>query len=620
MPTLLAPVAIQQFKDSNGNPLVGGQLYTYAAGTSTPQASYTDATGTSANSNPVILNSRGEAPLWLTPGQFYKLVLMDASNVLIWSSDQVPGGFVDSSLLPDTASSNKVRTDLLALTGATLIGANAYQKQDAINKEHVSVRRFGCIGVIDDTFNFQTAVNYAATTGCILNISEGTYRLTAPIVSATGYRLRGCAVQPYQGAIGTLGVGAWLFFDHTGVGLNTGSTVLSSGFEVKDIGTRRNQPIPAAGWAPNPHDFDIKINNCDSYLENIMLLNATKGVFLDNGNAGRLSFRRLRGQCFQIGLQIETSYDVISGDHMHLWPFWANDTNVNAYTNQNLDAIYLKRCDNPKLTNIFTIFAHSSIRFGQNANGCTSKIKVSNMDSDRGMLGIWIDPTVTNGASGQFSNISHQGEVGLIGSKMIHVQGNNSSMDFVNIRTDVCNQNGIRIYGTGNLMRFAHLSIYTFDQAVGNFPAIELGAGNRAEILGKPVIGTAGGNGDHFSSTGIIICDEWRAFIPVVTSQTGSITSYTSYGRFKIVGQTVSVKASITITAAGTGGGALQFSIPSGTTLYDSPGSGRESAVAGKSLQLLASGTLVSIFNYDNTYPGVTGAILNVDFSYIITV
>lgn len=114
MPTLLAPVAIQQFKDNNGNPLISGQLFTYVAGTSTPQPSYTDATGTSANTNPVILNSRGEAPLWLIPGQFYKLVLLDASGVLIWTADQVPGGFVDGS--------GQIRTDFAAGTGSSLIG------------------------------------------------------------------------------------------------------------------------------------------------------------------------------------------------------------------------------------------------------------------------------------------------------------------------------------------------------------------------------------------------------------------------------------------------------------------------------------------------------------------
>ena len=64
MTTTLTPSPIMQFFDANGNPLVGGKLYTYAAGTTTPQATFTDYNGATANTNPVIFNSRGEAAVW----------------------------------------------------------------------------------------------------------------------------------------------------------------------------------------------------------------------------------------------------------------------------------------------------------------------------------------------------------------------------------------------------------------------------------------------------------------------------------------------------------------------------------------------------------------------------
>ena len=61
MPTTLIPNPVMQFFDANGNPLVGGKLFTYAAGTTTPQSTFTDYNGATANTNPVIMNSRGEA-------------------------------------------------------------------------------------------------------------------------------------------------------------------------------------------------------------------------------------------------------------------------------------------------------------------------------------------------------------------------------------------------------------------------------------------------------------------------------------------------------------------------------------------------------------------------------
>ena len=51
-----------QFFDNNGVPLAGGLIYTYQAGTSTPQAAYTTALGNIAHSNPIVLNSAGRVP------------------------------------------------------------------------------------------------------------------------------------------------------------------------------------------------------------------------------------------------------------------------------------------------------------------------------------------------------------------------------------------------------------------------------------------------------------------------------------------------------------------------------------------------------------------------------
>jgi hypothetical protein len=88
--TSLSPTPKLQFFDLNGAPLSGGKLYTYAAGTTTPLASYTDFTGNIANTNPIILDSRGEANVWLE-GAIYKFALYDSTNVLIWTVDNING-------------------------------------------------------------------------------------------------------------------------------------------------------------------------------------------------------------------------------------------------------------------------------------------------------------------------------------------------------------------------------------------------------------------------------------------------------------------------------------------------------------------------------------------------
>lgn len=110
MTTQLAPLAVQRFYDNAGNVAVGGLLYTYQAGTTTPQATYTDSTGGTPNANPIILNSRGEAGIWLTPGQSYKFVLKDAASNTLWTVDNITG--------PDSAALS-LKADLASTADAS---------------------------------------------------------------------------------------------------------------------------------------------------------------------------------------------------------------------------------------------------------------------------------------------------------------------------------------------------------------------------------------------------------------------------------------------------------------------------------------------------------------------
>src|SRR5512147_1571106 len=90
MSASLTPSPKMQFLDANGAPLVGGKLYTYAAGTTTPLATYTDSTGGTPNANPVVMNARGEASVWLGASAYY-FELKDSTDSLIWTADNITG-------------------------------------------------------------------------------------------------------------------------------------------------------------------------------------------------------------------------------------------------------------------------------------------------------------------------------------------------------------------------------------------------------------------------------------------------------------------------------------------------------------------------------------------------
>lgn len=85
----IAPSPIFTGFDNNGDPLDGGKLYTYTAGTTTPAATYSDVGLTVANANPIILDSAGRATIFLSPGASYKFALKTSADVAIWTVDNV---------------------------------------------------------------------------------------------------------------------------------------------------------------------------------------------------------------------------------------------------------------------------------------------------------------------------------------------------------------------------------------------------------------------------------------------------------------------------------------------------------------------------------------------------
>lgn len=115
--------------DANGDPLAGGLLYSYAAGTSTPLATYTTRAGSVANANPVVLDANGEADVWMTPGTLYKFELRNSTGVVQWTVDNYPSPADDSAATVDASVDPGGRLTLTSgtpvttgdVTGATTI-------------------------------------------------------------------------------------------------------------------------------------------------------------------------------------------------------------------------------------------------------------------------------------------------------------------------------------------------------------------------------------------------------------------------------------------------------------------------------------------------------------------
>ena len=100
----LTPTPKQQIYGSDGAPLVGGKIYTYSAGTTTPLATYTNSGGGTANTNPIILNSLGQADIWLAAASTYKFSVYTSADVLLYTVDNIATPIDYLSLVTSLAS------------------------------------------------------------------------------------------------------------------------------------------------------------------------------------------------------------------------------------------------------------------------------------------------------------------------------------------------------------------------------------------------------------------------------------------------------------------------------------------------------------------------------------
>jgi hypothetical protein len=184
-----------QFFDNNGVILSGGKLYSYAAGTTTPQTTYTSAAGSTAHTNPIILNSAGRVAtgeIWLTSPQTYKFALYTSTDVLIATWDNIDSIAPASSIFADFANtSNVAKGDALvgfkqSNAAGVLTGAVAGTVHTKL-QEFISAKDFGAVGdgVTNETSVFATLES--GTTGKAIDLLNGIYLVNSVPVGNNYY-------------------------------------------------------------------------------------------------------------------------------------------------------------------------------------------------------------------------------------------------------------------------------------------------------------------------------------------------------------------------------------------------------------------------------------------------
>jgi hypothetical protein len=261
----LTPTPKQQFFDANGNPLVAGKVYTYAGGTTTPIATFTDQAGSSTNTNPIILDARGMANIWLQPTIAYKFLITDSNDVTQYTTDNIlvpvdnlsfgsppaignvapnSGAFTTLSATLDVTFSGTgyVQMPVGATTDRPAVPAEGmfrYNSTEDIFEGYVN-GEWGQVGGAGATGNGPDEVFYENDQEVTLSYtipSTKNAMSTGPITLGAGFvgsgSIAGTTLTVDTATSGALGVGSII----AGSGITAGTTITELGTGTGGIGT-----------------------------------------------------------------------------------------------------------------------------------------------------------------------------------------------------------------------------------------------------------------------------------------------------------------------------------------------------------------------------------------------
>ena len=181
-PVSITPYQLIDARAGNAIACSNCSIYTYAAGTNTPLATYTSSTLATPNTNPVLTNSAGYAVngatitgIWVG-SSCYKFVAKDSSAVTLFTQDNIcDRGAVLKALLAGSGGA--------ALVGYTYpnSGFNRTVQVRLQESSAISVKDFGAVGngTTDDAAAVLAAIAAAPAGKCVVYFPAATYRISS---------------------------------------------------------------------------------------------------------------------------------------------------------------------------------------------------------------------------------------------------------------------------------------------------------------------------------------------------------------------------------------------------------------------------------------------------------
>lgn len=384
-------------------------------------------------------------------------------------------------------------------TNTTRRASMGQLRRQVLADRGVDVRDYGAQGngVANDAPAIQAAINALGSAGGVVNLGARTYRLASAIVVTNGaVRITG---QGFNEG-GSPGAGTWLTVDQTNFTPFTFTGAAARGSVVTNLAVRQTHGAAQnASWAPTAYDWFFRVEDCFGGVDfdNILLSGINRGIFIRN--SGRTDLRRIRGQVFTAGIELDECYDVARIMNVHFWPFWSANDNVVRWQQANGDAMTFRRVDGVFVDQSFVLGYRTMFRFSSSAAGYTQKFSIGQAYADFVKHGLLVEAA---GTDGQIDAMTVQCEIfnangaPVPGSIGIHVNAHSSRVQIATLRVDDAEDNAIRLEQHSNRVDIGALRVVNFNLRANGAAAIHLanavtGQPNRVNLGSDPLLETA---------------------------------------------------------------------------------------------------------------------------------
>ena len=319
-----------------------------------------------------------------------------------------------------------------AVTASAIADGTIGQSKLNFQLGYINARNppFGAVGngTNDDTAAIQSALSNAATNGGgIVFLPQGNYLINSSLVVPAQTSLVGVWRAPtaYSQYLGTTLLAV------AGAGSTNGNPFITlQGNNSTLEGVTIYYPNQVANNPPTPYPWAIQGGGGDNVtIQNVLLVNPYLGIDLATHPSGRHLVRGVYGQPLLVGIAVDQCYDIGRIMEIHFWPFWTQNTNVEAFQSANAVTFDFMRTDWEVVQDVFSWGYSIGARFRASPNGAMNG-QMSNVNFDNVDVGLQLSATQPYAVHISNLNIAnagggtnHIGIQGLAGSAGLNVNG-----------------------------------------------------------------------------------------------------------------------------------------------------------------------------------------------------